>query len=67
MVGKGLRSLLLRKAWLMFFVVVVFFFFWLSWVFILAQAFFSCSKWELFLLWSMGSRVCGLSSCAAWA
>ena len=50
MVGKGLRSLLLRKAWLMFFVVVVFFFFWLSWVFILAQAFFSCSEWELFLL-----------------
>ena len=61
MVGKGLRSLLLRKAWLMLFVVG--FFFWLSWVFILAQAFFSCSEWELFLLWSMGSRVCGLSSC----
>ena len=60
MVGKGLRSLLLRKGWLMFFVG---FFFWLSWVFILVQDFFSCGEWELFLLWSMGSRVCGLSSC----
>ena len=60
--GQGAKIIAFKKS-LAYVLCCCCCFFWLSWVFILAQAFFSCSEWELFLLWSTGSRVCGLSSC----
>ena len=57
-----------------FFKIIILIYFWLSWVFVAAQAFSpvlasgGCSSrqckgfssWWLLLLWSMGSRACGL-------